>query len=150
MRYTKQFDKSGCGPTAIANAIKWAIESFSYKGARRYLYDMSRLVKGCGVPPWGINTCLRELTEGILTVQKRIQPRLREIDKRLQRGDAMIILYKIKKDWNHYVFVAGKTERGDFMVANKQRNGPAMRNYSRQLFKRDVLREHEVWFLRRV
>lgn len=108
MRYTRQRNKTNCGPTAVMNALKWAGYSCSYKEFGRALKVRCGWYPGEGVPQHKIRYALC-VTPELSVVQEKYAPNLGWIDKQLADDRAVLLCYYHKKG-GHCALIVDKTE----------------------------------------
>ena len=157
IRYTSQRNHVDCGPTAIANALKWAGASFSYAGSYKALIANCRAEDGTH---WTDLTheLARWEREGVLKLKVWFRPTLKRIEKQLSKGGAVILDHARVNGGGHYGFVSD-LRRGSFLVSNEYKGVETTIWISRWLFKDTLLRyEHSdssytngyAWFLTRI
>lgn len=121
MRFIKQKDQYSCGPIAIMNALKWAGLHTTYK---THFYKIKSLCKTTilwGTTPDNMTTTLLKHSKYLSFTTKSLVT-LKEIDKHLNAGGAVILEYWFKDEGmnlydGHYVFIF--RERGyDFIAVN--------------------------------
>ena len=125
IRYIRQPDSYGCGPTAILNALKWA-------GFRATLKKHYRpLVTRCkskdpdghefsGTTPKNFQNALKYTSKNIFKVKHLTYPTLNQISKELDKGNAVIILHFNEGDQegsSHYTLLISKLGQ-DFIAVN--------------------------------
>ncbi len=116
IRYIKQPDNVGCGPTAILNTMKWAGMPYTI------VKDYYRLFLECrsddGTLPTLFDYALREESRGILSVKKKHKPTAHQIKSWLEHPkQSVVILYWHKThDGGHYALVTEKVDERYIIV----------------------------------
>lgn len=138
-RYIRQRDTYGCGPIAMMNAFKWAGFHFSYSELKPLFYALARCGYPDGCSPRYLDQGLRGLNEiwgSPLKITRRYHVTKKEVDRRLDQGEAVILLTGRKPSlygfseggaeadasffWGHYVFVPRKAG-ASYIVVNDAR-----------------------------
>lgn len=154
-RFTKQHDRYSCGPTAIANALKWAGQRFSYRDNKKDICDTVACINPAGMRPSKIVHGLKRHSKKPLGVSRRNQFSLQEVDKHLLSDKGAIILRYYWPDLEqtgHYIFISELNTRlfgGMYYVTNLWSDGPAGRYITRNTLKWLMRkRQHAIcWFL---
>ncbi|KKN32081.1 hypothetical protein LCGC14_0817360 [marine sediment metagenome] len=161
-RYYKQRDQIRCGQIAIFNALKWAGGFvLTAKQALPCLDVLCEYIKPEGIPHRPLDRALRFAGRGYFDVRRVYTPKLKEIEKHLRAGGAIIINFRWKglvagemKDSRHYVLVTDTSPGGKYFgVVNYQTDDPVYHRIHRNAFKSDLLRFRQPpfkgWFLTR-
>lgn len=157
MRYMKQRDNYSCGPVAIMNVLKWAGLKFSYGEKIDYISKLCKCKAPGGSYHNHFDKALRNVTDGLLKIQKIKRPKLAQIEEHLKTGGVVIINYawkKIDKKGRHYALIAdiNKSELSMLLI-NDFEKGPARCWVSRQMFRTYNLRfqrtdpYYKAWFV---
>lgn len=139
-RYAKQIGKRTCGPTAVANVLKWSGAQFNYRQHRK------TLMWDCSIPHglWGtsgrtLDLVLRHYADEVgFSVKFDKKPRLASIDKQLDSGGIVLVNYEHRQG-KHYALIVAKTENNYYEVVNAFKDEPAQVTIDRQELKRDIL-----------
>lgn len=162
-RYYKQRDEFRCGPIAIFNALKWAggFPGLTAKQALPRLTTLCECVKPHGTYHRPLDKTLRLAGRGFFDVRRVYAPKLKEIEKHLRAGGAIIINFRwleMRKgkmvDARHYVLVTDISIFGEYFgVVNFQTKRPVYQRIHRDTFKGRILRFRQPpfkgWFLTR-
>jgi hypothetical protein len=119
-KFTKQYHKNTCFPTALLNIIKWAGFSVSYKKSIKNLIDRF------GLRDKNEGTSLEEidyyLKNNCFVLPKRIifDCTEKQIDNELQKKRGVLLVYSFSEKeqvFCHTVFIAGGT-KNSFKIVN--------------------------------
>ncbi len=121
-RYYKQRDQFRCGQLAVFNALKWAggFKGVTAKQALPRLDALCECVKPLGTPHRALDRTLRSVGRDFFDVRRVYRPKLKEIEKHLRAGGAIIINFRWKDlrggeivDARHYVLVTDMSTSGN-------------------------------------
>lgn len=116
IRYTRQFYKNSCSPTALINAAKWAGFRVPAKEFFKYFATQCRFSFKEGTQYTGISDALRKSDE-MYFLGFKMNPTLSWLDKKLDSGHALIINYSIAdEDHGHSVFCPRRTKCFYYLV----------------------------------
>jgi len=108
----KQPHKASCGPVAVINALKWLGKPATY---RTHLKKCKKL----GYPTNPAGTSRRLLSRFLryfkIKYKRVTRPTLNDITKELDKGNAIILLYRTYSEsgsWGHYTFINGYNDWG--------------------------------------
>lgn len=152
MRWVRQDNSYTCGPVALANALKWSGESFSYKKRRAEFIKLTKCDKD-GTHDDAFESALRHLGGKRMSVRRRVRPGIDEIERWLCRGGAIVGTMNFL-DTPHFALIVDVIgSRGDdlhyFVVINSS-NEETVEVMGRERFKRLFLRKRDAfWFLRK-
>jgi len=111
-RYIRQYDSYSCGAIVIINALKFLC-------CRQATYKCLRPIQklcGCQYPNGterkGIENALNKLG---VKFERKTGPKLKEVDKHIDKGGAIIINYALGYE-GHYSLCIGKTKKDYTMV----------------------------------
>lgn len=152
IRYCKQIDDFSCGPTVIANTVKWSGRKFSLAKNRK------KIIKACGCSKNGTST--RSLERGLAKYAKKYftielkENTFNNIVDHTKKEDSAVLL---KFRWpnltiGHYVLITNSTPKGAFFtVINLYgKNGKAVTRITKKIFKKLFFTEKKkllCWFL---
>jgi hypothetical protein len=151
IRYTRQHDRFRCGPTAVANVIKWSGKPFSYKSSIKQLDKLCKCQHGNGTYPKDLDVALSKIAKkNKLTLFKKERPSLREIEKHLKEGGTLLFRYYWGPRNGHYFLVTRQSKARQFYTVNFERE-KTYRWVPRSVFIKDVLTYRRnkltVWFI---
>jgi hypothetical protein len=139
VRYARQRDRYSCGPIVLLNALKWAGYQASVREYKKCLMERTSCDRS-GTWGGGIDWGLRHTSE--LAVKKVFHiPTLKELDKEIDKGRALIIRYLDGKG-GHYVLCIGRTNKY-YTLVNDTLNKTVTRCSRKMMAK--VLRKKEVY-----
>ncbi len=95
-----------CGPTAIANVVKWLGYKTTHDKMMEFCAGIGAYFPDEGMWPSGIRLTLRELE---IKVKVRRKPSLKDIDAALDAGCAVMTAYRTPSKTTHIVFVNKRT-----------------------------------------
>lgn len=122
IRYIKQPDDYGCGPTAILNTLKWAGEKVTLKKHYRALVIKCRSKDPDGNEFSGTTTrdfqsVLNYVGKKIFDIKFLIQPKIKRMKKELKLGNAIILLHLNPDNTSHYTLIISN-EGENFVSVN--------------------------------
>lgn len=124
VRYIRQPDSYGCGPTAIINALKWAGFRATLKKHYRSLVVRCKAKdpdghEFSGTTPKNFQNALKYTGRNLLKIKHLTHPSLKEISQELNNGKAVVILHFNQNDHgsSHYTLLIGKLGK-DFIAVN--------------------------------
>jgi predicted secreted Zn-dependent protease len=124
-RYAQQIGRTSCGPTAIANVLKWVGVKLNYKRDRRQLMKDCCCTSLYGTSFARFNYVLRHYAEQVgFTVRRKYKPKLADIDRHLKCGGIAAICYEHQYGRHYALIVAGDGKRYD--MVNAFRGAPAV------------------------
>jgi len=137
-RYAKQLDRYSCGPTAIANMLKWGGVRLNYKR------DRKRLIADCGssflrgTSSKMFNSVLRFYGNMLgVSVRRKYRPKLADIDRHLSQGGIVIVNYEHRKGRHYAVITEG--DGRTYNTVNAYRVRKAVHTITRRMLKREML-----------
>ena len=131
MRYTRQYDKTSCGPVALVNALKWAGMKVPWRDSKQHWIKLTRCRNGTS--PQDLNIAIRQYFPNA----RRIKPHIRKIERHLKNGGGIIIHVMGKNPrFNHWAFLDSVSPNGQvFGVVNFYKSAPARHG----LFRKDLI-----------
>ena len=153
MRFiNKQQHKMSCGPTAIANALKWLDCSCSYR----------KMLKSMGSSEWTLRKGMyNQELESVMRdydvpFSKAHEATILRVENALNKGHAVILNFKwyrtfdgIEKSHRHYVFIHGYTNDA-FGICNEGKTGnlkETFRNFFARSKKED--KPARMWIIKK-
>lgn len=123
-RFARQLNKRSCGPTAIANAAKWAGFSYSLRDNHSFLMELCECENG--TEPKNFNRVLRATLAGPrLSILRRRRPSIKDVLDHIKKPNCAAVLeyyYPIKGSMaGHYALVIDATAKHVICV-NDQRD----------------------------
>jgi hypothetical protein len=158
MRYTRQYDTFRCGPTVVANVVKWAGAQYSY---RKNKDKLTKLLKcsSSGTKHKNLTKVLRYYAKtNNFTVKYKHRPLLKEIESHLKQNGSIVISYQYDEDTEqhkHLFFVdKGYYTPGGFVFSTVNWYlGQTHVAYNKDYFKKNVLSKYRdclsTWFIKR-
>lgn len=141
--YKKQGKAPTCGPYALYNALIWA----GNKRTLKYCKGLLKYVEGEGTGCIYITNALIDLhddmSSGITLLGGKSKPKLKEIDKMLDLGFALIFRYYGSANHSgHYTLCIGRTKKYYTMV-NNYANRKIVSRYTRKQLSLDLRRSKD-------
>ena len=136
MRYVKQKDQYSCGPIAIMNALKWAGLQTTYKTHFHRIRTLFKTTMSWGTTIDNMTATLLKHGRYLSFTTKSLVT-LKEIDRHLAQGGAVILKYWFKESAGydgHYVFLF-REEGHDFIAVNAMLGTPAAQPCPRDMLK---------------
>lgn len=98
-RYVKQTDLFRCGPVVIANVMKWAGANYSWAKNKKKLTKLcisdppnpGLHPRFAGTATRNMENALRKTSSGLLRIRRVLHPTLKQIDKHLDSGNAIVL-----------------------------------------------------------
>lgn len=109
VKYSKQRNKTDCGPTAVLNALKWAGYSVSIRKGYKSIKKNCKYRPVFGTSSSNILWTLRKYKK--LKTRVLVRPTLSQLDKLLEKGYVFILRYTHDHgESGHCIFCFGKTD----------------------------------------
>ena len=99
-RWIKQTDQFSCGPIAIANALKWSGEEFSWTTHGKGLKRDCKVSKEYGTETKDLNAALRKYCASTLSIVPRKRLKLATIVDHVEGRGAVLLDFTWPWKWN--------------------------------------------------
>ncbi len=126
MRFSKQHTLNDCTPVALANALKWAGKSISYSREKAlWCKAVGYDTRVGGTSWWTTSSSFVREGEGLFSVVTLHNPLVREIERHLLGGGALVLSYlffheRLDRFCRHTVFIPEiSQDRQSFRVINQ-------------------------------
>lgn len=142
VKYSKQLNKTDCGPMAVLNALKWAGYPVSCRRGYKSIKKNCKWKAGQGTYYSDIYKTLQKYSK----LKSRIikSPKLKELDSLLEKGYTFILLYTHKHGrCSHFIFCSGKSSKKYFfkndssVYTNRARVRKTINSYLRKSLRKD-------------
>jgi len=155
-RYVKQKDKFRCGPVAIANAMKWSGENYSWTK------NKDKLTKLCncenGTYRSDLKRALKQIIGAVIKFRYSTAPTLRSIDEHLAKGAVLLNLTRWDEDkrghpgWDkigHPFLIIDRTPH-TYIVVSYHKDKNSVHRITRKTLNKDLHEcrwMHEAYYL---
>lgn len=128
IRYVSQRDSYSCGPIAIINTLKFLGINITYK-ALPYIRMLCNCKINYGTDEEDIENVLKMFGIRFKGIH---HPTLKEIDKHIECGGAILLNYSFGIDIGHYTLCIGRNKTNYFLVNDME--GKTVSDCHRKLF----------------
>jgi predicted double-glycine peptidase len=149
-QYVKQKDGYGCGPTALANILRWLGRKVDWRSKPKHLYKKCQTDEN-GTYTSGMWRALKSYKS--LKASFRTRTNITQIRNHLRRGGVVLIAYEYKrrvkgkyKWFSHYTVIV-KEEGKYFYLANDGHLNKPLSRKTRPVMKSIIDYLLEAWFI---
>lgn len=139
IRYIKQPDNYGCGPTAILNTLKWAGYRVTLKKHYRALVIKCRSKdpdgnEFSGTTVYDFENVLKYVGQKIFDIKFLLRPKIKRIKKELKKGNAVILLHLNPDHTSHYTLIISN-EGNNFVAVNAFKDSSTVATVSLEILE---------------
>ena len=129
-RYIKQRDQYRCGPVAVINTLKFLGVSITYKSLP-IIQELCKCANPHGTDRYDFENALKKLG---VKFERRVRPTLKDIDRHINKGGAILMDYYLGYEDGHYALCIGRKDKENYLLVNSD-EGPTVAECHRTVYK---------------